>query len=73
VLPLHHSPKNCSMTSISWMDVRAIGWSGILQITAFAGAPFYPLGPGLGKHGRRAFWGGGDGEAAVPPRRNSPQ
>ena len=31
------------------MDIRAIGWSGILQITAFAGASFYSLGPGLGK------------------------
>src|SRR5689334_1413880 len=39
------------------MDVRAIGWSGIVQITAFAGAPFYSLGLGLGKHGRRGIFG----------------
>jgi hypothetical protein len=39
------------------MDVRAIGWSGILQITAFAGASFYSLGPGLGKRGRRGIFG----------------
>jgi hypothetical protein len=52
------------MTSMAYMNVRAIGWSGILQIAAFAGASFYSLGPGLGKRGRRAFWGGGHGEAA---------
>jgi hypothetical protein len=39
------------------MDIWAIGWSGILQITAFAGASFYSLGPGLGKRGRRGIFG----------------
>jgi len=39
------------------MDIRAIGWSGILQITAFAGASFYSFGPGLGKRGRRGIFG----------------
>jgi hypothetical protein len=48
------------------MDIRAIGWSGILQITAFAGAPFYSLGPGLGKRGRRAFSGRMAWFGAVP-------
>ncbi|MEH2541715.1 hypothetical protein V1278_005264 [Bradyrhizobium sp. AZCC 1577] len=41
---------------MSYMDVRAIGWSGILQIAAFAGASFYSLGPGLGKRGRRGIF-----------------
>jgi len=39
------------------MDIQAIGWSGILQITAFAGASFYSFGPGLGKRGRRGIFG----------------
>jgi len=30
----------------------------ILQITAFAGASFYSLGPGLGKRGWRGIFGG---------------
>jgi hypothetical protein len=45
------------MISIFYMDIRAIGWSGILQITAFAGASFYSFGPGLGKRGRRGIFG----------------
>jgi hypothetical protein len=40
------------------MDIRAIGWRArILQITAFAGASFYSLGPGLGKRGWRGIFG----------------
>jgi hypothetical protein len=39
------------------MDVWVIGWSGIVQIAAFAGASFYSLGPGLGKRGRRGIFG----------------
>ena len=57
MLPLHHSPKNYPATSIVYMDVRAIGWSGIVQIAAFAGASFYSFGPGLGKRGRRGIFG----------------
>jgi branched-chain amino acid transport system substrate-binding protein len=33
---------------------RVIAGGGIRQINAFAGAPFYSVGPGLGKRGRRA-------------------
>ena len=40
-----------------YMDVRAIGWSGIVQIAAFAGASFYSFDPGLGKRGRRGIFG----------------
>jgi hypothetical protein len=45
------------MISIFYMDIRAIGWSGFLQITTFAGASFYSLGPDLGKRGRRGIFG----------------
>ena len=50
------------------MDVRAIGWSGIVQITAVAGAPFYSFGQGLGKHGTRGGFGRKGGFGPVLPQ-----
>lgn len=53
------------MISSSYVNIRAIAEAGIVQITTFAGASFYSLGPGLGKRSGRGISGGTAGSRKV--------
>src|SRR5258705_1988382 len=54
VLPLHHSPMNCSVFNTLRNSVRQSLAIGVLQNTAKRSV-FYSLAPGLGKHSETAF------------------